>query len=116
MRNYRISLFNKGIDVSRRCNVVVAGHGCAARLMFFLTMLFGVIVLPSAANAAAPEHKRILILHSFGRDFRPWSEYARTIRAELARQSPWPLDFSDHSLVSARAADESPEGPFVEYL
>jgi signal transduction histidine kinase len=116
MRNYRISLFNKGIDVSRRCNVVVAGHGCAARLMFFLAMLFGVIVLQSAANAAAPEHKRILILHSFGRDFRPWSEYARTIRAELARQSPWPLDFSDHSLVSARSGDDSPEGLFVDYL
>jgi len=24
-----------------------------------------------------------MILHSFGRDFKPWDEYARTIRAEL---------------------------------
>src|ERR1043166_4510906 len=68
----------------------------------------------AAANAADP--KRVLVLHSFGRDFKPWNEYARAIRIELERQSPWPLDITDHSLITARSSDEDPEGPFVEYL
>jgi hypothetical protein len=42
------------------------------------------------------------VLHSFGRDFKPWNEYGRTIRTELERQSPWPLDITDHSLLNAR--------------
>ena len=57
-----------------------------------------------------------MLLHSFGRDFKPWSEYARTIRMELNRQSPWPLDITEHSLVTARSPDEEPEVPFVQYL
>src|SRR5262249_29303466 len=35
---------------------------------------------------------------------------------ELRRQSPWPLDITDHSLVSARSGDDDSEAPFVEYL
>jgi signal transduction histidine kinase len=57
-----------------------------------------------------------MLLHSFGRDFKPWSDYARSIRMELDRQSPWPLDLHEHSLEIARSSDERPEGPFVEYL
>jgi hypothetical protein len=56
-----------------------------------------------------------MVLHSFGRDFKPWSEYAKTIRMELNRQSPWPMEIIDHSLLTARSADENPEVPFVEY-
>ena len=57
-----------------------------------------------------------MLLHSFGRDFKPWSEYAQDIRAELDRQSPWPLDIIENSLVRARFSDENPEAPFVAYL
>ena len=57
-----------------------------------------------------------MLLHSFGRDFKPWSEYAKSVRAELDRQSPWRLDITDHSLVSARSSDEDPEPPLVDYL
>ena len=64
----------------------------------------------------AAESKRVILLHSFGRDFKPWSEYAKAIRTELDRQSPWPLDITEHSLVTARSSDEDPEVPFVEYL
>ena len=68
----------------------------------------------SAVLAAEP--KQVMLLHSFGRDFKPWSDYAKTIRTELDRQSPWPLDITEHSLVTARSPDEDPEVPFVEYL
>src|SRR4051794_22102082 len=71
-------------------------------------------VVCTAALAAAP--KRVMVLYSFGRDFKPWSEYAKSIREELDRQSPWPLEFIEHSLLTARSSDENPEGPFVEYL
>ena len=64
----------------------------------------------------AAESKRVMLLHSFGRDFKPWSEYAKAIRVELDRQSPWPLDIIENSLVTARFSDENSEAPFVEYL
>src|SRR6266480_5944041 len=79
---------------------------CLVAIVCFLTL----------ANAAAAEHKRILMLHSVGREFRPWNEYAKDMRAELDRQSPWPLDVQEHSLVAARSPDPNPEPPFVEYL
>jgi hypothetical protein len=75
-----------------------------------------ILLILAVVVASAAEPKRVLILHSFGRDFRPWGEYARAIRAELERQSPWPLDLHEHSLVTARTSDENPEVPFVEYL
>lgn len=64
----------------------------------------------------AAENKRAMLLHSFGQDFKPWSEYAKDIHAELKRQSPWPLDIIENSLVTARFSDENPDAPFVEYL
>lgn len=67
-----------------------------------------------AGFAAVP--KRVLLLHSFGQDFKPWSEYGIAMRAELRRQSPWPLDIIEYSLVTARFGDEDPEAPFVDYL
>jgi signal transduction histidine kinase len=82
------------------------------RALLTLMLLFFAAVGP----AAAEEHKRVMILHSVGREFRPWNEWAKYIRAELDRQSPWPLDVQEHSLVTARTADQNPEEPFVEYL
>jgi signal transduction histidine kinase len=66
--------------------------------------------------AAATETKRVVLLHSFGRDFLPWSHYSAEIRAELTRQSPWPIEIQDHSLMSARSSDEASERPFIDYL
>jgi signal transduction histidine kinase/ABC-type uncharacterized transport system substrate-binding protein len=73
-------------------------------------------LLVAAPEPVAAGGKRVLLLHSFGQDFRPWSDYARTIRSELQRQSPWPLDITDHSLVTARFRSEDPEIPFIAYL
>ena len=87
----------------------IAGSGPKVGIIFFLMALFGQVAL-------AAEHKRVMLLHSFGQDFKPWSEYAKDIRAELKRQSPWPLDIIENSLVTARFSDEDPEAPFVEYL
>jgi len=88
-----------------------------AKSVWRLLLLLTLINVPLAAlHAAEPGHKRVMILHSVGREFRPWNEYARAIRAELDRQSPWPLDVQEHSLVAARSADVNPETPFLDYL
>ena len=74
-----------------------------------------IILLLAMTGEAFSEPKRVLLLHSFGRDFAPWNEYARTFREELSRQSPDPFDLYEASLATARFPDEE-EGPFVEYL
>jgi hypothetical protein len=94
--------------------MAIGGHirriSAVASLVVFLAAWLGC----SAGFAA--DSKRVLLVHSFGQTFKPWSEYGQAIRAELDRQSPWPLDIVDYSLVSARFSDENPEAPFVEYL
>jgi hypothetical protein len=67
-------------------------------------------------HAADPAAKRVLMLHSFGPQFKPWSDYARTIRAETTRQAKWSIDFSDFSLASARSDNAESEAPLVQYL
>ncbi len=57
----------------------------------------------SGETAAQP--KKVLFLHSFGPNFQPWATWSREIRNELIRQSPWPLDIQDQSLVTARDGD-----------
>jgi len=68
------------------------------------------------SSALAAEPKRVMLLHSFGREFKPWSEYAREIRTELVQQSPWALDITEHALITARSSNQNPEAPFVQYL
>jgi len=56
------------------------------------------------------------MLHSFGPRFKPWSDYAQTIRSEISQQWHKPVDLLDHSLMNARQDDENSEAAFVEYL
>ena len=68
------------------------------------------------SRAADPEPKRVLMLHSFGPRFKPWSDYEQAIRSEISRQWRKPVDFLDQSLVNARSDDETSEALFAEYL
>ena len=70
-------------------------------------MIFCLLALLAGEIALAAEPKRVMMLHSLGAQFGPWSEYAKAIRTELLRQSPGPLDIIDHALVSARDRDET---------
>ena len=63
---------------------------------------------------AEPETKRVLMLHSFSVRSKPWADYAATIRKEIGLRGS--VDFQEHALLSARAAGDSSERPFVEYL
>ncbi|MET4320069.1 ABC transporter substrate binding protein [Bradyrhizobium sp. RT5a] len=64
--------------------------------------------------AADPAPKRVLMLHSFGLRFKPWTVYAEAIRSEISRHSK--VEFQDHSLVVARLNNDKSDGPFVDYL
>ena len=81
-----------------------------------LRLLLSVVVLLLAMTGEAySEPKRVMLLHSFGRDFAPWNEYAKVVREELGRQSKEPIDIFEASLATARFAEDE-EGPFVDYL
>jgi signal transduction histidine kinase/ABC-type uncharacterized transport system substrate-binding protein len=66
------------------------------------------------SQAADPEPKRVLMLHSFGLRFKPWTTYSEALRAEMSRRKS--VDFQDHSLVTARLSGGKSDGPFVDYL
>jgi signal transduction histidine kinase len=68
------------------------------------------------SQAVDPKPKLVVMLHSFGLRFKPWTDYAEAIRSEISRQSKSPVDFHDHSLLTARLNDDTPDNPFVEYL
>jgi signal transduction histidine kinase len=82
----------------------------AALIMTILLPLVG------QSQAADPAAKRVLILHSFGPRFKPWSDYEQYIRSEISRRWQRPLDFLDQSLVDTRAENANAETIFADYL
>src|SRR4051794_10851936 len=86
-----------------------------ARLAVVAYVTTLILACPTGSRADT-QAKRVLMLHSFGLRFKPWTEYAQIIRSEISKQSKNPVDFHDHSLVTARLADEKSDGPFVDYL
>src|SRR3984893_12512406 len=83
--------------------------------MRFRILLSTFVLLLATTGAAPSEPKRVLLLHPFGRDFVPWSQYGKTVREELLRQMPEGIDLYEASLVSARSGDVE-EGPFADYV
>jgi hypothetical protein len=79
-------------------------------------MVFCLLALLASQGAMATEPKRVLIVHSFSREVKPWKEMSTEIHTELVRQSPWPLDIIDESVVTARNEDDKSEARFVDYL
>jgi signal transduction histidine kinase len=69
-------------------------------------------LLSAGAEAAAP--KRVLLLHSFGRDFAPDNGTASALRADLTLREPVALE--EASLDVERGAWPENEGALVEYL
>ena len=82
------------------------------RVLRQLMLLLPLLVL--AAEAAEP--KRVLIIHSWGRDFAPFNAIAVAFRNELARQLKQPVAFHEASLDSERLGPPSDERPFFEFI
>lgn len=86
---------------------------CPRALAAFLLAL--VAFVPAFADAS--EHaKKVLILHSFGRDFAPYDAIAAAFRSDLARRSPEPINFIEVNLDFRRAANDREEKVFLDYL
>lgn len=81
----------------------------AAFATCFLILLF------SSLGVQAAEPRRVVLLHSFGREFAPFITFSQNFRTELAQRSPEPVDFFDFALITARF-DKSEEAPFIAYL
>jgi signal transduction histidine kinase len=82
----------------------------------FVAALAIALLLGAASQslAADPEPKRVMLLHSFGLRFKPWTTYAEALRTELSQRKA--VDLQDQSLVSARLSNDQSDGPFVDYL
>jgi hypothetical protein len=74
------------------------------------------LLLSTALQAAADEPRRVLLLHSYGPHFAPWSAVSGRFREELIKQSPNAIDLYEASLETARLAQAPDEIPLVEYL
>lgn len=81
-----------------------------------LIAIAAALALATAESVAATAPKRIIFLHSYGQNFKPWNEYAKALRQELDRRSYWPLVIEDFSVITARAEDENAEVQFAKYL
>lgn len=79
---------------------------------------FGSVLLALcfALGAEAATPRRVLILHSFGRDFAPYDTITSVFRTELARRSAEPVVFVEANLDFSRAPNEREERVLVEYL
>lgn len=93
----------------------MAGRWLAAARLF-LAAVTATAISVAGADGAAAELKRIVILNSYGQNFKPWRDYSTALRQELERQSRWPIDIQDFSVATARFEDRNVEAEFADYL
>src|SRR6202011_2766962 len=74
------------------------------------------LLLWATFDVTAAEPRRVLLLHSSGRDLAPFSDFTGSFREHLVEQSLDPIDLYEVSLETARFSGAQDEGPFVEYL
>lgn len=89
-------------------------RSCIPRVRAAFACVLFTLLFALGAEAAAP--KRVLILHSFSRDFAPYDAIASTFRTDLARRSTEPLTFVEVNLDFRRLANEKEERAYVEFL
>src|SRR5215217_8230774 len=79
---------------------------CFFALAVVVSLAMAIVLATSTSSLAEGEPKRVLMLHSFGLRFKPWTDYAHFIRSGITHGSQTPVDFHDHSLLNARLADD----------
>jgi signal transduction histidine kinase len=83
---------------------------------FTAAMAIALLLATLTKGQADVAPKRVLMLHSFGLRFKPWTDYAEGIRSEISRKSKTPVDYHDHSLLNARLGADKSDLQFVDYL
>jgi signal transduction histidine kinase len=85
------------------------GHAFSASIALALAL-----AAPLACAEAQPQ--RVLIIHSFGREFAPYDAAIATFRRELASRATQPVVFVEAALDAGRAIGPGEEAAFVTYL
>ncbi len=75
-----------------------------------------IMLTVAAISPAAAEPKRVLLLHSFGPQFVPWTFFSAQFREELFRQMPGKIDLYEASLEGSRFQQPDEQRPIVDYL
>jgi signal transduction histidine kinase len=105
---------NRTVDSMRR-RVFVAGLVWLVATVSLVVSIGGTTAQPKSGETGA-QPKKILLLHTFGPNFEQGAAWSREIQRELNKQSPWPLNIQEQSLVTALDGDDAAEAKFVEYL
>lgn len=78
--------------------------------------IIAALLLAAVCNAESAEPKRVLLLHSFGREFSTWSQFTKVFRIELNEKSSKLIEFHEAALGTERFGASHDERPFVDYL
>jgi signal transduction histidine kinase len=79
-------------------------------------VLLSFVVLCAPFGAMAAEPKRVLLLHSFGREIVPYATIVAAFRTELAHTSSEPIAIYEASLEAAQRTESDDRRPFLELL
>ena len=104
-------LDNGGLTVLTVAEGKIAGF--AMWRSVWLTLM---VLMFAAVGPAAAEPKRVLLLHSFGPQFVPWTFFAARFREALFKQSPDKIDLYEASLEGSRFQRPDEQRPIVDYL
>jgi len=85
----------------------------AARVCLLWISAWGI---GAAQQAPDPAMKRVLLVHSFGRDFAPFTQVAEGFREELTKTSPQPIEFWETSLEITRFDGGWQESALTKFL
>jgi signal transduction histidine kinase len=83
---------------------------------WFVILLIVTFSIAATLSGAEAEPRHVLLLDSYGPDFRPFEYYVAQFRRELVQQFKEPVDFDEQYLASARYPEGTSERPFTEYL
>ena len=72
---------------ARRPVFSAAGRRSYSALALYVLLAIAFVLSTSASSWADVEPKRVLMLHSFGLRFKPWTDYAQIIRSEITRSA-----------------------------
>jgi signal transduction histidine kinase len=80
-------------------------------------LVSGAIIAIVITGAAVAQPKRVLLLHSFGPDFSPFSDVAQSFHKAVVKQSREPIDFYEASIYTPRLRNpNNHEDALREYL
>jgi signal transduction histidine kinase len=97
--------------------IVVARDGNVAPFCAWaVALLLAITAFCTPVGARDAQTKRVLFLHSFGRDSAPYDATVAAIRAELNRDSSDPIAIYDASLDAGRASEFEVQQSFLELL